>query len=1041
MQQTFYSNVNRRSVGHFVGRQDVEEELSRWLLSDSSPRPVVLCGIGGSGKTQLAIQCCREAEERGFLATLWVDASSPISIEQSYNIIAKAIQKDFADKDDVQTTISLVQDTLRSWPERWLVVFDNYDNPKAFQKTSIREYLPQGKNGYILFTSRHAGLEHLGGYQISVSSMTKSESLDLLLRRSPSNLDEEKDGLMVADLLGHLALALDQAGAYIRARKLPLKDFMSHYEKRKNVIFREVPDDWEYHDQRGPLSVFTTWEMSFGLISGDEKTIAWKNNFLTLAGFFDPKRISGRYFHAYCEAENVEWMNLFRIDGKWDSYEFGDVLAELHKLSLVQLPDQESDERSFTIHPVVSDWLVHRRGKTKGQQMTMELIYALAAFLRYYDEKDLPLEVNQETALHLDRCVRHERTFVEDTTGVGIGSLPEIASLFARFYRKQGRYPDAGLLFKRALAENERAHGPRHPKTLGTLENLAIISRRQGDYNIAEQLLKRALAGRQGSPAEHLLKRALAGRQESPASVSGATIPQGNISSGQGLRSGVVDTLRTMQKLANVYSDQGRYDEAEHLFEQALKGMEENLGSKHLETLSIGQNLANVYRKRGRYEDAELLYQSALDVKEKELGPEHPDTLGTVENLANVYRKQQRYIEAEKMFEHSVKSKEKKLGPEHPDTLRAVQNLANVYSDQEQYNQAESLYARALQGNEKLLGLEHPDSLRTLQNLANLYSKASSDSSKYPELGLRTVFPNLSTSNSCDLNIRPYDLAQQLFERALEGNKRKRGLDHPDTLCTMDNLAIVCYRHGEFQKAESLLKQALAGKEERLGKRHPETLGTVKNLGNVHYKLGSYDEAELEYKRVLDGRETMERPDTLGTIQNLANIYRKQGRPDKMDKLMLSSGAGKPEAQSETGKETSSPTDLTSTRKDPSDSPYASMVPSPRGRLNLSVFQARGLRPSENPYVVCQFQGATRQSAGPRTDDASDEVDGASLVARRLEPGSDIEGTNLAMPIATPRSNRERRSSVPWPYRTDIKWIVNPTWNLNVSLYVMSSIC
>ncbi|PMD32819.1 hypothetical protein L207DRAFT_388120, partial [Hyaloscypha variabilis F] len=224
---------------------------------------------------------------------------SPISVAQSYNAIAKAIQKDFPDEADLETTISLVQYTLRSWPQRWLMVFDNYDNPKAFREKPVREYIPESGIGYILFTSRHTGLEHLGGNQVSVSSMTQSESLDLLLQRLPSSLEEEKEASNISNSLGRLALALHQAGAYIRSRKLALTEFMSHYEKRKEIIFREVSDDWEYRNQDGPLSVFTTWELSFSLLSGDEKLRAWKNDFLTLAGFFDPKRISERYFRAY----------------------------------------------------------------------------------------------------------------------------------------------------------------------------------------------------------------------------------------------------------------------------------------------------------------------------------------------------------------------------------------------------------------------------------------------------------------------------------------------------------------------------------------------------------------------------------------------------------------------------------------------------------------------------------------------------------------------------------------------------------------------
>src|SRR5947209_4490309 len=304
--------------------------MTAWFLNKTSRRILVLPGMGGSGKTQLALECCRQAEEdMGFVATLWVDASSPVSVVQSYNIIARKILKDVREDSDSEATISLVQDTLRDWKQRWLVVFDNYDNPKAFQSQGIRNYIPHGKNGYILFTSRHEDSARLG-HQVSVSHMTEKESLDLLLQKTPMNLEEETEGRKIVSLLGHLALALDQAGAYIRARGLPLKDFISHYQKRKQRVLEEIPDEWEYRrnfensEQERCLSIFTTWELSFNLVSGSEEERGWKDHFLTLAAYFDNKVISERYFRAYCNSENTEWMDLFRTKHEWDSEMLGD---------------------------------------------------------------------------------------------------------------------------------------------------------------------------------------------------------------------------------------------------------------------------------------------------------------------------------------------------------------------------------------------------------------------------------------------------------------------------------------------------------------------------------------------------------------------------------------------------------------------------------------------------------------------------------------------------------------------------------------------
>jgi tetratricopeptide (TPR) repeat protein len=64
---------------------------------------------------------------------------------------------------------------------------------------------------------------------------------------------------------------------------------------------------------------------------------------------------------------------------------------------------------------------------------------------------------------------------------------------------------------------------------------------------------------------------------------------------------------------------------------------------------SIGL-FVSLYQSQGRYEEAERLYQQALEVWEEKLGPKHPDTLATVKGLALVYQSQGRYEEAERLY-------------------------------------------------------------------------------------------------------------------------------------------------------------------------------------------------------------------------------------------------------------------------------------------------------------------------------------------------------------------------------------------------------
>ena len=219
------------------------------------------------------------------------------------------------------------------------------------------------------------------------------------------------------------------------------------------------------------------------------------------------------------------------------------------------------------------------------------------------------------------------------------------------------------------------------------------------------------------------------------------------------------DLSLALDSLARLFEDQGRYGEAEPLYEEAKRIDERVLGPEHPGTLTAVNNLAGLYESQGRYAEAEPLYERALAARERVLGPDHPDTLTSVNNLAYSYDNQGRFAEAESLYQRALAAREGLLGPDHPDTLRSVNNLAHVYSRQGRYAEAEPLYQRALAARERVLGPDHPDTLLSVNNLAYLYESQG----RYTE-------------------------AERLYERALEGFARILGAEHPDTKLVRNNL-------------------------------------------------------------------------------------------------------------------------------------------------------------------------------------------------------------------------------------------------------------
>jgi hypothetical protein len=193
--------------------------------------------------------------------------------------------------DDAQASVTFVRDVLSSWSDAWLMVFDNLDNPSDLQ--DIDNFFPDSRHGSILVTSRYAGTKRLG-QTIELDQMVEKEALQLLL--GPSGLrTDDAAAKEVLRRLGYLPLAIDQAGAYILKRGLHPKSFLDEFERRKDGIMKETPSYWLYRstlpDQdKAPLSLLTTWEMSLSLLSMDEEHTATLEDVLTLFAFLPPSQ-------------------------------------------------------------------------------------------------------------------------------------------------------------------------------------------------------------------------------------------------------------------------------------------------------------------------------------------------------------------------------------------------------------------------------------------------------------------------------------------------------------------------------------------------------------------------------------------------------------------------------------------------------------------------------------------------------------------------------------------------------------------------------
>jgi Tfp pilus assembly protein PilF len=180
------------------------------------------------------------------------------------------------------------------------------------------------------------------------------------------------------------------------------------------------------------------------------------------------------------------------------------------------------------------------------------------------------------------------------------------------------------------------------------------------------------------------------------------------------------DYPRSLERLADVYSSEHKYAEAEPLLQQAKAMLERQLPD-HPEMADCLVDLAELYIDLGKYTDAEPLLQKALSIRQTSLGSEHSQVAECLIDIAYIDAQQNRPIDAELAYKKALAIKLKTVGNEHPTYARALCQLGLLYASMHRNDEAESALTEALRLREKILPPDHPDIARNMAQLAGFY--------------------------------------------------------------------------------------------------------------------------------------------------------------------------------------------------------------------------------------------------------------------------------------------------------------------------------
>lgn len=598
----------------FVDRLDDLAELDTVMSREPPASPPVVHGLGGTGKSTLALHFAHRNRER-YNPVWWISADSPVSVTSGLAELAARL-------DPYASMTAKTSTEAAAWAvgwlqahDGWLLVLDDADSPRSLE--SVLGPLAGGRH---LITSRRATGWHRVGRPLPLAVLPRDAARDMLMRIvNPGDDSDQAVFERLAAELGCLPLALEQAAAYIERTQITPAAYLDRLRRYPARMFAAsgLSDAGESGRQR---TIARVWQLSLEAIEGEQplageilRTFAW----------FSPDPIPRDLSYQVREDDPLT------VD---------DALALLHAYSMITLAPQ-----TVTIHRLVQAVArladpadPHRtpdaisQARDRAEKILLEslpenplfnvdnwprwrelLPHALALTAHIGPEQDTPVTagilVEASGFLqgdgHYDQAIQTAQRAVSAFGALrGPDSVDTLTarSYLASAYRAAGDLAIAAPLHQRNLADAERALGEDHPQTLVARANLAYLAAMQHDEHRALELHSRNLAASER--------------------VNGPDHPH---------------TLNARANLASAYRATGDLDRAIELHVRNVADYARVFGDDHAETVTVRSNLAYAYQLKGDLDRAIPLHRRVLADRERLYGPDHGHTEVARQLLSN----------------------------------------------------------------------------------------------------------------------------------------------------------------------------------------------------------------------------------------------------------------------------------------------------------------------------------------------------------------------------------------------------------------------
>ncbi|KAF4468122.1 kinesin light chain [Fusarium albosuccineum] len=691
-----------------VDRPSINDPLKNKLFGSNSFPRAALFGLGGAGKTQIAVHLAYWIKENlPKYSVFWIPAFSDASIERACTEI---LEECFVQKKEGETSRNALRRYLGSSTSgKWFLIVDNADDitlldakPNAQGTT----WLPKNDQGRVLLTTRSSQV----AFQMTRNASSVLELPTMNLEEATGCLKKwlwRQDLLdnheVVADLLAVLTmlpLAIRQAADYINMTHSSLSGYLKLFRKteqdKMGLLSSDSKDDTRYPEgSECQNAVATTWVMSFRQIC-KEQPLA--ENLLSFMACIDPDAIP---------------MSILPSTGTTQQ-----LRATLGTLMAFNFLSEREDDETYDMHSLVH--LATRAWKEQTNEMSEALGMAVA-----HVRSILP-QANWETRQLWRQYSPHILSIIRQGGEIDKMEVPpRLTSNICYHLGLEGRGAECILILKETLNKRRQAFGEDDKYRLR-------LERRLGSAHNAEERYEEAL--RVLEPVEREMKLTLQEDDryllQTQRSFATALKSVGRKDEAASRLTHVVAILnRTRPKddeyllscrheLARLYDDVGEMDNAIEVLKEVMAIYKKTVSQDDPNLLAVQRSLAQAYITKGEYEKGIELFERVNKIERETLRDGHPlllstvyglarahmhvghvdlainllEELGSKHSLANAYLKKNKLREAVELLEQVVALQEDIYPEDHEYRLETELTLAEAYAAQNQPEEAIPLF-------------------------------------------------------------------------------------------------------------------------------------------------------------------------------------------------------------------------------------------------------------------------------------------------------------------------------------------------------------